>query len=398
MGTHPIFESDFDCLTEGKYGLFYVLGEEKEKTMEIESEQTTNEKCLNFLESAAEQRQKLSESLEVEFEKLIIAEGYDVTGGGDSSSLKENEERMVTRSQTKIKKPSEKIGVKRTVKPNRAQLLRNAEMEKRKSLSVRSSQSMAESLDATSVSITSSIDRKSSAPIKSKIGSLNNVKHRPGGGSFKIESKRMSFAGVGSKIGSMDKVQHKPGGGNVKIQTQKIKIESKSKVGSLNNVNHRPGGGKVKIETQKLRIESKSKIGSMDNVKHKPQGGNVKIHNRRMSVTPKSKIGSLANVRHTPGGGDFRVENQKLDLSKVTSKCGTLDKVGHKAAGGDVEIFDEKMEFDVKSKCGTLDNVSHKAGGGDVVIFNEKNLPWKEGDAEGARTIDSGSGSIQGSH
>ena len=96
----------------------------------MESEQTTNEKCLNFLESAAEQRQKLSESLEVEFEKLIIAEGYDVTGGGDSSSLKENEERMVTRSQTKIKKPSEKIGVKRTVKPNRAQLLRNAEMEK----------------------------------------------------------------------------------------------------------------------------------------------------------------------------------------------------------------------------------------------------------------------------
>jgi len=31
MGTHPIFESDFDCLTEGKYGLFYVLGEEKRK-------------------------------------------------------------------------------------------------------------------------------------------------------------------------------------------------------------------------------------------------------------------------------------------------------------------------------------------------------------------------------
>ena len=258
---------------------------------------------------------------------------------------------------------------------------------------------MVESLDATSVSITSSIDRKSSVPIKSKIGSLNNVKHRPGGGSFKIESKRMSFAGVGSKIGSMDKVwvwkniliiskikvQHKPGGGNVKIQTQRIKIESKSKVGSLNNVNHRPGGGKVKIETQKLRIESKSKIGSMDNVKHKPQGGNVKIHNRRMrsgevrkicflniwsfskplkSVTPKSKIGSLANVRHTPGGGDFRVENQKLDLSKVTSKCGTMDKVSHRPGGGKVKISTQKLNLsNVTSKCGSLTNVDHKPAG-----------------------------------
>lgn len=102
----------------------------------MESEQTTNQKCLSFLDHAAEQqRKKLSESLEEEFEKLIIAEGYDINGGGDTSSLKENddEERMMTRSQTKMKKPtssSSKGEIKRTVKPNRAQLLRNAQMEK----------------------------------------------------------------------------------------------------------------------------------------------------------------------------------------------------------------------------------------------------------------------------
>ena len=102
----------------------------------MESEQTTNQKCLSFLDHAAEQQQqrkKLSESLEEEFEKLIIAEGYDINGGGDTSSLKENdEERMMTRSQTKMKKPtsSSKGEIKRTVKPNRAQLLRNAQMEK----------------------------------------------------------------------------------------------------------------------------------------------------------------------------------------------------------------------------------------------------------------------------
>ena len=59
-------------------------------------------------------------------------------------------------------------------------------------------------------------------------------------------------------------------------------IKAKSKIGSLNNVKHKPGGGNVKIETQKLKIEPKSKIGSMDNVKHKPQGGNVKIQNHRI--------------------------------------------------------------------------------------------------------------------
>ena len=36
----------------------------------MENEQSTNQKCLNFLEGAEEQRQKLSESLEEEFEVL----------------------------------------------------------------------------------------------------------------------------------------------------------------------------------------------------------------------------------------------------------------------------------------------------------------------------------------
>ena len=56
---------------------------------------------------------------------------------------------------------------------------------------------MVESLDA-SVSIASSSERR--GPIKSKIGSLSNVKHKPGGGNVKIGSKRMSFAGVSSKV------------------------------------------------------------------------------------------------------------------------------------------------------------------------------------------------------
>lgn len=55
------------------------------------------------------------------------------------------------------------------------------------------------------------------------------------------------------KIGSMDKVSHKPGGGDVKIQTQKAKFKAESKIGSLDKIAHKPGGGNVKIENKRLR-------------------------------------------------------------------------------------------------------------------------------------------------
>jgi hypothetical protein len=38
-----------------------------------------------------------------------------------------------------------------------------------------------------------------------------------------------------------------PGGGVKKIETRKLEWEKQSKVGSTNNINHKPGGGKVKV-------------------------------------------------------------------------------------------------------------------------------------------------------
>ena len=74
-----------------------------------------------------------------------------------------------------------------------------ADTGNRRPVAVRASQSMVECFD-TSLSITSSTERRN-GPIRSKIGSMNNISHRPGGGQVKIESKRMSFAGVQSKVG-----------------------------------------------------------------------------------------------------------------------------------------------------------------------------------------------------
>lgn len=55
--------------------------------------------------------------------------------------------------------------------------------------------------------------------------------------------------------------------------------KAQSKVGSLDNAAHKPGGGSKKIEVQKLEFKDKAKpkIGSLDNVTHKPGGGDIKV-------------------------------------------------------------------------------------------------------------------------
>jgi hypothetical protein len=65
----------------------------------------------------------------------------------------------------------------------------------------------------------------------------------------------------------------------LQIQQVKLAWNAKSKVGSLENATHKPGGGDKKIETVKLDFKEKAKpkIGSKDNVKHQPGGGDVKV-------------------------------------------------------------------------------------------------------------------------
>lgn len=52
---------------------------------------------------------------------------------------------------------------------------------------------------------------------------------------------------------------------------------AKSKIGSLENAHHKPGGGDKKIESQKLEFKAKPKVGSKDYIKHVPGGGDIKV-------------------------------------------------------------------------------------------------------------------------
>ncbi|XP_016533510.1 microtubule-associated protein 4-like isoform X10 [Poecilia formosa] len=92
--------------------------------------------------------------------------------------------------------------------------------------------------------------------VRSKIGSIDNIKYQPGGGKVsstpnnktsdpatpaakarvQILNKKVDVSKVTSKCGSKDNIKHKPGGGDVKIESHKVNIKAKSKIGSLDNV------------------------------------------------------------------------------------------------------------------------------------------------------------------
>ncbi|XP_028282754.1 microtubule-associated protein 4-like isoform X3 [Parambassis ranga] len=92
--------------------------------------------------------------------------------------------------------------------------------------------------------------------VRSKIGSIDNIKFQPGGG--KVSSTPNNKASDPSTPAAKARVQIL----NKKVDVSKVT----SKCGSKDNIKHKPGGGDVKIETHKLNIKAKSKVGSMDNV------------------------------------------------------------------------------------------------------------------------------------
>nr|XP_033800467.1 microtubule-associated protein 2 isoform X7 [Geotrypetes seraphini] len=97
--------------------------------------------------------------------------------------------------------------------------------------------------------------------IRSKIGSIDNIKYQPKGGQVQITSKKIDLSHVTSKCGSLKNIHHRPGGGHVKIESVKLDFKEKAqaKVGSLENAHHTPGGGNVKIDSQKLHFREQAK-------------------------------------------------------------------------------------------------------------------------------------------
>lgn len=114
-----------------------------------------------------------------------------------------------------------------------------------------------------------------------------------------------------SKVGSLNNIKHKPIGGKITIESQKLKWNAKSKVGSLENKEHKPGGGRIKVETQKLQWNTTSKVQSLQNVHHKPGGGNIKIFNEAYAESGNNKAAKTA---------DQSLESSESSSSKLTNE------------------------------------------------------------------------------
>ncbi|UYV84780.1 MAP2 [Cordylochernes scorpioides] len=117
--------------------------------------------------------------------------------------------------------------------------------------------------------------------VRSKIGSMDNIKHKPKGGEKKVCAPTILIT----------KKYPWPTARNASVVvTQKLEWNTSSKIGSLDNATHKAGGGEKKILTQKLNFKEKaqSKIGSLENAAHKPGGGNVKV--RGDSTLPETEL------------------------------------------------------------------------------------------------------------
>eukprot|EP00092_Neocalanus_flemingeri_P046239 GFUD01051999.1.p1 GENE.GFUD01051999.1~~GFUD01051999.1.p1 ORF type:complete len:336 (+),score=78.87 GFUD01051999.1:75-1082(+) len=166
---------------------------------------------------------------------------------------------------------------------------------------------------------------------QSRIGSLSNTKHKPGGGQVKIEHRKLEW-NAASRTKALN-AGYVPGGGDIKIEQRKLNWNVASKVGSLEKTSHRPGGGQVKIESRRLEWNVGSKVGSTNNIKHRPGGGKVQIHNERVEFRVGSRIGSLKNVKHIPGGGDKKIFDDKEYLKQI-GDVGLMTRSGSSSLTG----------------------------------------------------------------
>jgi len=175
-------------------------------------------------------------------------------------------------------------------------------------------------------------------------------------------------------------------------------MSAQSRIGSLANTQHRPGGGNVKIENRKLEWSAQART-KMVNENYTPGGGDKKIENRKLNWNAQSKIKSLDNHTHKPGGGDKKIENRKLEWN-VDSRVGSTKNLRHQAGGGNVRIHNEKLEFKVQSRIGSLANVKHRPGGGDKKIFDDKEYARQMSEQGSVSRSGPGSltGSVVGSH
>ncbi|CAO3658886.1 unnamed protein product [Umbelopsis vinacea] len=175
----------------------------------------------------------------------------------------------------------------------------------------------------------------------------------------KIFSAPLPKYEVKSKVGSRDNIRHKPQGGHVKIHNEmpkwnaQAKIPTKAEAAAAKKKDEMaPPTPKRRVTGNKLDLSKvTSKVGSLDNVRKSSRSGNGDEKSSASSQMEGPKKPSKRISQHI-------IPNQKLDFSKVTSKVGSKDNIRHKPGGGQNKIFDQKLEWQAEAKIPKPDRMS----------------------------------------
>ena len=107
----------------------------------------------------------------------------------------------------------------------------------------------------------------------------------------------------------------------VAIPTEPVQYNHvRSKVGSLANIEHRPGGGQKAIVDEPVRWKVSSRIDSLSNATWSPSAPRSSIQQEKLKWNAQSKVNSFDNIKHKPGGGVVRIYDEKLDFDHVSSR------------------------------------------------------------------------------
>ncbi|XP_053571621.1 uncharacterized protein LOC128661387 [Bombina bombina] len=164
--------------------------------------------------------------------------------------------------------------------------------------------------------------------VRSKIGSIDNMKHQPGGGKAKVEKKSVPVSTARKPVPPM------------------VTKTATSKPADTKETAQKQANGKVQIVSKKVNYSHiQSKCGSKDNIKHVPGGGNVANAAKPTAVGARPQASS-----NKPGKANVQIMNKKIDVSKVTSKCGSKAAVKQKNGGGDTKNEEENKAETLQDK------------------------------------------------
>ena len=218
--------------------------------------------------------------------------------------------------------------------------------------------------------------------VESKIGSMDNYDHVPGGGTHKVPSFKLKWDAE-PRIGSLpatgrtdaSPVSHAYTEGNsLKLPEIVPRYGATADSGSFSSIHYSPGGS---VFIRKNKNTSKSRVGSLDNASYKSYGGDVVIPKHKVSWKSGSKVGSLHNITHMPKNSNVQIFSEKLDW-QTGAKIGSWDNADHKPKRKRFRVphFNANWTKAAASRIGSMVNINHKPGGGHPQIVNEK-VEWK---------------------